>query len=63
MTDFMKDFFSKKGRAKQNPETRYSVNHDKWDKKRLDQVHSEVKDFVLANKELGSKVDTGFEAM
>lgn len=62
MNDFMKDFFGNKSK-RNNPETKYSVNHDKWDKKRLDQVHDEVKDFVLANKELGKKVNTGIEAM
>jgi uncharacterized protein with von Willebrand factor type A (vWA) domain len=46
-----------------DPESKQCFHTDKWDRRSLDRVYDELKEFVLANNKLNDKVPTGFEAM
>lgn len=55
--------FAKDRKVRRDPSTKFAVSHDKWDRRTADQIAEEVKDYKMAERELGNKVKTGYEAM
>lgn len=55
--------FTKNRKSRRDPATKFTVAHDKWDRRTADQISEEVKDYKMAERELGRKVKTGHEAM
>ena len=62
MAKYMDRFLSDR-KVRKDPNNKFSVKHDKWDKRTANQISSEVKAYTLAEKELSKAVDTGYEAM
>lgn len=48
---------------KRDPETRYAVQRNQWDRRVVNSLEREMKEFVLASKDLHKVTDTGIEAM
>lgn len=63
MNDFLRNFLQKTRQGKKDPETRYTVQRDKWDRKVVDSLDKEMKEYILASKDLGDFTPTGYEAM
>lgn len=63
MSDYLKQFLSKTRSGKKDPETRYTVSRDKWDRRMVDDLETEMKEYNLAAKDLGEATPTGHEAM
>lgn len=63
MGKFTEDFAGSGRSKKRNPDTRFSVKRDRWDKQIASKMEREMKEFVLASKDLQGITDTGLEAM
>ena len=63
MGDFTEDFASSSPKKKRNPDARFAVQRDRWDKQIASKMEREMKEFVLASKDLQGITDTGLEAM
>lgn len=62
MDDFLDDFLGNK-KIRKDPEAKFSVEGNKWDRHTRDRITANVKEFAVAAEELAGQVDTGFEAM
>lgn len=63
MGDFTEDFANRSPKNKKDPETRFTVKRDRWDRRIASKMEREMKEFVLASKDLQQITDTGLEAM
>jgi uncharacterized protein with von Willebrand factor type A (vWA) domain len=52
-----------KGYKKKDSRSKQSIKFDRWDQHTANQIRREVRDYLIAEQELGEKVDTGIEAM
>lgn len=62
MSDFLDDFLGNK-QVRKDPEAKFSIEGNKWDRHTRDRIAANVKEFAVAAQELAGQVDTGFEAM
>ncbi len=63
MSDFLSDFVGGNRRRKLNPEDKFAVDGNKWDKRTQEQIASQVREYVIASDRLGDNVQTGQAAM
>ena len=59
---YMDDFFKDKQVAK-DPDSKYALESDKWDRKKATSIEKELKEYRLAAKELQKHTATGHEAV
>ena len=62
--EFMDDFFGGTNRpVRKNPNSKFTVNHDKWDKEDYDAIVDEIKELEVAGNQLADFAPTGGPAM
>ena len=59
---YLDDFFSKK-ETRKDPDSRYALKSDKWDRRKAKEIDAELKEYQLASGELYKHAPTGHEAM
>jgi uncharacterized protein with von Willebrand factor type A (vWA) domain len=52
MSEFLNEFFRTPKKTKKNQDNKYAIKHDRWDLDDYRRIHSEVKDFSVAEKDL-----------
>lgn len=62
MTDFLSEFVSNR-KFRKDPETKFVVDGNRWDKQARDRIAQSVVEFQQAAGQLGEFTDTGYEAM
>lgn len=64
MSDFLSDFVGDDNRRRRvNPEDKFAVDGNKWDKRTQEKIASQVREYVVASDRLGESVKTGSAAM
>lgn len=58
---YMDDFLKNK-QVRKDPDSKYALESDKWDRKKAASIEKELKEYRLAAKELQKHADTGQEA-
>lgn len=59
---YLDEFLNNKS-VRQNPDSKYAISHDKWDKRKASDIAAELVDFQQASNELYKVAKTGHEAL